>query len=289
MTKIDLYRIALKSMLDWDEYLLEHSGLPEPRANLELAQAVAQEGDVTLFRRYLALDPERAPTNTPHVFLVVCGALGLGRLLSEGNREVLPELRCLASDPRWRIREAVAMALQAWGDADLSELLAAMRLWSPGNPLEQRAAAAALAEPRLLRQVGQVLEVLDILDSITLSVESRATARAKSSESCARDSAIAGASSSPPCPTRAHATGALVSERGPGRLVDHARESHEEAPVPPRSGLGPPSTGCAGRGLSRRLVHPGNARAGGMDPIPSAAASVTSGSATRPGAAKSPD
>lgn len=171
MTKIDLYRTTLKSMPDWDEYLLEHSGLPGPRANLELAQAVAQVGDATLFRRYLALDPERAPTNTPLVFLAVCGVLGLGRLLSEGHLEVLPELRRLASDPRWRIREAVAMALQAWGDADLGGLLAAMRLWSQGNPLEQRAAVAALAEPRLLRQAGQVLQVLEILDAITLSVE----------------------------------------------------------------------------------------------------------------------
>jgi hypothetical protein len=171
MTKIELYRTTLQGMPDWDEYLLEHSGLPGPRANLELAQAAAQEGDTALFRRYLAFGPERAPTNTPLVFLAVCGVLGLGRLLAEGDREVLPELRRLASDPRWRIREAVAMALQAWGDADLDGLLDAMRPWSQGNPLEQRAAAAALAEPRLLREAGQVLEVLDILDAITLSVE----------------------------------------------------------------------------------------------------------------------
>jgi hypothetical protein len=174
MNKIEIYRATLKSTPNWDDYLLEHSGLPGPRGNLELAQAVAQEGDAALFRRYLAFGPEQAPTTTPLAFLAVCGVLGLGRLLAEGEREILPELRRLASDPRWRIREAVAMALQAWGDADLNGLLDAMRLWGQGNPLEQRAAAAALAEPRLLREAGHGLEVLDILDSITLSVEQQA-------------------------------------------------------------------------------------------------------------------
>ena len=50
----------------------------------------------------------------------------------------LQTLRTLASDPRWRIREAVAMALQRWGDADMAGLLAAMADWAAGNPLEQR-------------------------------------------------------------------------------------------------------------------------------------------------------
>ena len=42
------------------------------------------------------------------------------------------------------------MALQRWGDADMDGLLAAMTDWAAGNPWEQRAAAAALCEPRLL-------------------------------------------------------------------------------------------------------------------------------------------
>ena len=40
----------------------------------------------------------------------------------------LQALRPLASDPRWRIREAVAMALQRWGDADMPALLAEMAI-----------------------------------------------------------------------------------------------------------------------------------------------------------------
>jgi hypothetical protein len=43
-------------------------------------------------------------------------------------------LRTLAADPRWRIREGVAMALQRWGDADMDGLLAEMAVWATGNP-----------------------------------------------------------------------------------------------------------------------------------------------------------
>jgi hypothetical protein len=80
----------------------------------------------------------------------------------------LRELRAFAADPRWRTREAVAMALQHWGDADLGGLLAAMTEWAEdGDPWQQRAAAAALCEPRLLRDPQHAAAVLGILDAIT--------------------------------------------------------------------------------------------------------------------------
>lgn len=173
MTAVEAYRVALRSLEEWDTFLLEHSGLPGPRANLELAHAVSMEGSAEHFWRYIALGPEMAPTNTPQVLLVVCGVLGLGRLLAGGEAFVLAELRRVASDPRWRVREAVAMALQTWGDSDMSALLDAMLFWSDGTLLEQRAAAAALAEPRLLRRTEHAERVLDILDAITTSVVSR--------------------------------------------------------------------------------------------------------------------
>ena len=62
------------------------------------------------------------------------------------------------------------MALQRWGDADMAGLLAAMTDWAAGNPLEQRAAAAALCEPRLLRRPEHAAAVLHILDEITASI-----------------------------------------------------------------------------------------------------------------------
>lgn len=171
MTKAEEYRAKLRTLDNWDAYLLQESGLPGPRGNIELAQVVADEGDRQLFERYLAHTATEAPTNSPYEFLAFCGAVGLGRLLAEGNLELLGTLRLCASDPRWRMREAVAMALQRWGDADMDGLLVAMQDWSLGRPLEQRAAAAGLCEPRLLKQPHHAAAVLQILDQITASIE----------------------------------------------------------------------------------------------------------------------
>ncbi|MEI6777620.1 MAG: HEAT repeat domain-containing protein [Chloroflexales bacterium] len=169
-TKSDAYRAELRRLPDWEPYLRQESRLPGPRSNLELAQAVAEEGDAACFERLLCYDAVRAPTNTPDEFLAVCGVLGLGRLLAEGQRELLPRLRDLARDPRWRTREAVAMALQRLGDVDMAALIDAMESWATDTPLVQRAAAAALCEPRLLRDPALAARVLVVLDTITASI-----------------------------------------------------------------------------------------------------------------------
>ncbi len=173
VSRTDEYRRKLSALHDWDAYLRKESGLPGPRANLELAQAVADEGDLALFRRYIANPPDAAPVNSPQVFLTVCGIIGLGRILAEGDTSQLKTLRKHASDPRWRIREAVAMALQRLGDASMPKLISAMRDWSKGTPLEQRAAIAALCEPRLLTEARHARAVLKILDETTRSLEQR--------------------------------------------------------------------------------------------------------------------
>jgi hypothetical protein len=170
MSRVETYKLALRALTDWEPYLLAESGLPGPRGNLELAQAVAGEGSEAQFRRWLALGPDVAPANSPEEFLAFCGVAGLGRLLAEGRRDVLAVLRPFAADPRWRTREAVAMALQRWGDADMDALLAEMAAWARGTPWEQRAAAAALCEPRLLRRHEHAVAVLSILDEITATI-----------------------------------------------------------------------------------------------------------------------
>ncbi len=177
MHKSEIYRQKLKTIRDWEPYLLQESGLPGPRGNLELAQVVADEGDRSLFEHFLTYAPDIAPTNDPHEFLAFCGVVGLGRLLAEGDEKILGQLRPYASDPRWRLREAVAMALQRLGGQDMVRLLAAMQTWSSGNWLEKRAAAAALAEPILLHNEKDAQEALQILDRITASMENSAEAR----------------------------------------------------------------------------------------------------------------
>jgi hypothetical protein len=171
MNKADTYRQILHALPDWTPYLLQESGLPGPRGNLELAQVVADEGSRELFEYFLAYTPDLAPTNDPHEFLAFCGVVGLGRLLAEGDMQILGRLRLFASDPRWRLREAVAMALQRLGKVDMPLLLAAMEDWSTGNWLEKRAAAAALAEPALLHRETDAVYALQILDRITASME----------------------------------------------------------------------------------------------------------------------
>lgn len=134
---------------------------------MELAQAAADLGDEARFTRWLAFGPAQAPVNAPAMFLAVCGAVGLGRLVAEGKRKHLKTLRRLASDPRWRMREAVAMACQRFGEKDMDALLVELEKWSDGNPLEQRAVVAALCEPKLLRDAPVVKRVLQLLDRIT--------------------------------------------------------------------------------------------------------------------------
>jgi len=176
--KSDEYRRRLRELGDWDAYLLEESGLPGPRGNIELAQAVADEGNRALFERYLTYTADVAPVNTPHEFLSFCGVVGAGRLLAEGDTSMLPTLRRCARDPRWRTREGVAMALQRLGDVDMGQLVRAMREWAQGSPLEQRAAAAALCEPRLLTRPEHARQTLQLLGQITATVATAADRRA---------------------------------------------------------------------------------------------------------------
>lgn len=85
MGKVENYREELRKLGSWESYLLDESRLPGPRANLELAFAVALEGSEELFLRYAAIGPNEASNNTREEFLAVCGAIGLGYLAARGE------------------------------------------------------------------------------------------------------------------------------------------------------------------------------------------------------------
>lgn len=169
MSKTEDYRQTLQTLDDWVPFLKKNSGLPGPRGNLELAHVVADEGDETQFNHFLTFHAEE---NTPDVFVVFCGVVGLGKLATS-QPELFNRLREYASDPRWRIREAVATGLQLAGDQDMDLLIREMKKWIKGNGYEKRAAAAALAEPRLLKNPKHAKQVLQILDRITKSMETK--------------------------------------------------------------------------------------------------------------------
>jgi hypothetical protein len=172
MSKIDDYRQKLKKLDNWIPYLKMNSGLPGPRGNLELAQAVVEEANEKQIEEFLSFSSEKARENTPEVFILFCGVFGLGKLIANGNQEYFTRLRTYASDHRWRIREATAMALQLVGDQNMNILLKELKGWSTGNWLERRAVAAGLAEPRLLIESRIAHQILKILDEITNAIAS---------------------------------------------------------------------------------------------------------------------
>ena len=154
MTKKEYYEHELGLSDDWTKYLVEHSNLPGPRANLELMQAFVEMGSENDFIPLLDYSPDIAPKDTPEEFLAFCGTVGLGELIGSGLEEYLPDLRSQASDPRWRIREAVAIALQIIGRNNFTLLESICKEWIEGTHLEQRAVAAGICEPSLLPGSG---------------------------------------------------------------------------------------------------------------------------------------
>ena len=176
MSKKDEYRHTLRDLDDWAPFLRKESGLPGPRGNLELAHVVAEEGSKRQFEQWLSI---KAEENTPEVFLVFCGVVGLGKWAAR-DPGLFDRLRHYASDPRWRIREAVATGLQLTGDQNMDLLLREMKKWSRGNWYEKRAAAATLAEPRLLARSKHAKQVLRVLDTITTFMEKAEAAKDES-------------------------------------------------------------------------------------------------------------
>ena len=169
MTKKEYYQLELNQADDWTAYLIEHSNLPGPRANLELMEAFVELGSEKDFIPLLDHTPVLAPENSPEEFLAFCGTVGLGELIANGMKEYLPDLRKQASDPRWRIREAVAKALHIIGLYDFSLLASTCKDWMDGNLLEQRAVAAGICEPSLLAEQDHAHFALELLDHISQS------------------------------------------------------------------------------------------------------------------------
>jgi len=162
------YQRALRAMpaSEWTAFLDADSGLPGPRGNLELIQAAADEGNAGWFEE-LVTDPDE--------FRAATGAVGLGRLLADApDEQVTACLHELAADRRWRVREAVAMALQRLGDADPARLWPLARAWAlDPDPLVQRAAVAGVCEPRLLRPPAAAAVALEICGTATMTLAAR--------------------------------------------------------------------------------------------------------------------
>ena len=162
-SRVATYREELRKLKRWEPYLKKHSGLPGPRANLELVAAVVEEGDADVLWHLSGSKDE---------YLALCGTAGLGRIALLEPDTVMSWLRERASDPRWRVREGAAMALQRIGRENMPMLLAEMKEWMHGDAFVQRAVVAGLCEPPILKNNVEVVQVLEILDHITSSLAS---------------------------------------------------------------------------------------------------------------------
>jgi hypothetical protein len=146
-------------------YVAANSNLPGPRGNLELAEAfedaLADYPEPARLRLWdlcthmAGVAADGAPTNDPREFIAFCGAVGVGSLGATWPAvfdQALAILKQLSNDSRWRMREAVAMGLQRLLASRKQEVLDVLEHWvSNAGPLELRAAAAAVAEPALLK------------------------------------------------------------------------------------------------------------------------------------------
>lgn len=171
MPKVDDHQLNehLESALAGDPrplhcFLREHSNLPGPRGNLELAgqfadlvttlaagsrAAAAWKATMGL----AAVGPGEAPTGDPGEFVAFCGTLAAAGFAADASRrpDVWQTVRRAAEDPRWRLREAAAQAIQRALALDRPGTLAVLEEWAAGGGwLLLRAVAAGVADPPLL-------------------------------------------------------------------------------------------------------------------------------------------
>ncbi|MCI0157420.1 hypothetical protein KNO15_12025 [Leifsonia shinshuensis] len=154
------------------------SRLPGPRANLELAArfadlvgATADDGRgaaVELLGGWLAGPPsDPGLPEGGEEFLAACAALAAGSVAAGSAADAADRLLTAAAvDDRWRVREMAATGMQRVLRADWSAGLRAVRAWlRSGEPLEVRAAVAAVAEPPLLKEAGHAEEAVEVVEA----------------------------------------------------------------------------------------------------------------------------
>ena len=145
-------------------FLREHSNLPGPRGNLELAgQFAAAVADLAMeapepcwqvVSGLAEVGADQAPTGDPGEFLAFCGTLAAAGFAADPRRgpAVWEVLRRAAEDERWRLREAAAQAIPPVARIDRAGTLQVLEDWAARGPwLLCRAAAAGLADPPLLQ------------------------------------------------------------------------------------------------------------------------------------------
>ncbi|MHB1417524.1 MAG: hypothetical protein ACYC1C_19935 [Chloroflexota bacterium] len=166
--------------LPFDDYLVAHSHLPGPAANLSLLYAAAEvlqgslrEGRAEvwdLLGCWSRLSLAEAPVNDPREFLPALAALAHGTIGAaiEGYWDpALVRLQGQARDSRWRTREMVGHGLLAMALQDGPRMGRELGIWvEQGDLLEMRAVAAAVADPRFVADRGNAEIALALHEGI---------------------------------------------------------------------------------------------------------------------------
>jgi hypothetical protein len=117
------------------------SGLPGTRANMGLANAFASDlaargkkADALAFKM-ATLAPDVAPGASEREFLPVCGVLAVGARAAADKsirQQALAVLHDAAEDPRFRVRDAVPLALARIGEKMGDDLTYDLETWMNG-------------------------------------------------------------------------------------------------------------------------------------------------------------
>jgi len=172
-------------------FLVEHSNLPGPRGNLELAGQFADlvaalaAGDRApeawrVAAGLAAVGPGQAPAGDPGEFLAFCGTLGVAGFAGDARRRhrVWQVVRRAAEDPRWRLREAGAQAIQRALALDRRPTLGVLGEWAAeGGWLLLRAVAAGVADPPLLADPGVAAAALRLHEVVLFRLQAASDRR----------------------------------------------------------------------------------------------------------------
>ncbi|XKM13940.1 hypothetical protein RCS94_01920 [Orbaceae bacterium ac157xtp] len=181
------------SSTEIEKFVIGKSNLPGPRANLTFASEFAkyfQKKDVpdTLWQlviQWAHISANETQNNSPKEYLPFCAiqALGAHFEFTDQQDQLIDILKEAMNDPRWRIKESVAIAFQLIGEHNFNVLEKYFNNWiTTANLLEQRAILAALAHPPILKNNDNAKFALKIADDIMLNTINISSQRRRSEE-----------------------------------------------------------------------------------------------------------
>ncbi|QTQ10817.1 hypothetical protein HRI96_00565 [Treponema parvum] len=155
--------------MDTVQQLKQNSHLPGPRANLELLYSFSKTATKDEINECLALI--RSDTeNSPDEFAGMCGIVAYAVYHQNDSKATIDFIARYASHKSWRIREAVAIAIQELAKKDVTVTLKNITNLKNGNCCEKRAVVAGLCEPKLLKDKTVAVQVIRLLDEITATL-----------------------------------------------------------------------------------------------------------------------